>query len=122
VVSQPLNKPKHPWAGSLTWGSLEALLKQKDTVRAMAKHTVHALLLLHLALRIACGRCEKKVAVVPGPVGRGPAGQLALPAAAPVLLNRPLSVAVAAVKAEAKKAKQAGRIRSLFSLIICGEK
>lgn len=83
-----------------------ALLKQKDTVRAMAKHTVHALLLLHLALRIACGRCEKKVAVVPGPVGRGPAGQLALPAAAPVLLNRPLSVAVAAVKAEAKKAKQ----------------
>lgn len=83
-----------------------ALLKQKDTVRAMAKHTVHAPLLLHLALRIACGRCEKKVAVVPGPVGRGSAGQLALPAAAPVLLNRPLSVAVAAVKAEAKKAKQ----------------
>ena len=106
MVNQPLNKPKHPWAGSLTWGSVEALLKQK-----VAKHTVHALLLLHLALRIACGRCEKKVAVVPGPVGRGPAGQLALPAAAPVLLNRPLSVAVAAVKAEAKKAKQAWRIR-----------
>ena len=51
-----------------------------------------------------------------GPVNRaalpGPAGQLALPAAAPVLLNRPLNVAVVAVNAEAKKAKQAWRIRS----------
>jgi len=35
----------------------------------MAKQTVHSLLLLHLALRIGSGRCEKKVAVVPGPVG-----------------------------------------------------
>jgi hypothetical protein len=31
---------------------------------------VHSLLLLHLALRIGSGRREKKVAVVPGPVGR----------------------------------------------------
>ena len=81
----------------------------------MAKQTVHSLLLLHLALRIGSGRCEKKVAVVPGPVNRtalpGPAGHLALPAAAPVLLNRPLNVAVVAVNAEAKKAKQAWRIR-----------
>ena len=83
MVNQPLNKPKHPWAGSLTWGSVEALLKQKDTVRATAKHTVHALLLLHLALRIACGRCEKKVAVVPGPVGRGPGARACRAAGAP---------------------------------------
>ena len=81
----------------------------------MAKQTVHSLLLLHLALRIgsASPAVEKKAPGAPrlpgpvGPLGRSPAppGQMALPSPHPVLLNKPLSVAVAAVKAQAKKAR-----------------
>ena len=73
----------------------------------MAKRQVHTLLLLHLSLRIGSRGAVEKKAALPGPLGRSPAppGQLALPSPHSVLLNKPLSVAVAAVKAQAKKAR-----------------